>query len=256
MTAGLLRAEDGIQPIPDLEETLMWTRSHVRTAALAVTVLLAGQGIAACGDDDAAAADLEPFCDAYADTLRAAIGGDPDAEVAGLSKMIDVAPADAVGPLTEFRDAVIADGQEAAHEGLGEETLAVIGKVARSCAGDELNVVAFDYGFSGIPEELTVGRHIVTLTNSSEDEEHEAIFLRKNDGVTLGAAELFQLPEEEVETKIAPVAFMHAGNPDEAWVVDFDSGDYIVVCFLPVGGDESGLPHVAEGMVSEFSVTA
>lgn len=239
----------------------MWNRTRTTRTAAAATMLLAGLAATACGDDaeavpdGLAATDLPAFCDAYASTLQAAISGDAAGEVEGLGQMIGSGPASLAEPLGRFRDAIETDGQEAAHEKLGQENLSGVGAVARTCEGNPLEVTAVDYGYEGLPSELPVGRHLISLTNASDVEEHEAIFLRKADGVTTTAQELFQLPEDEVEALIAPVAFLHAGNEAETWVVDFEPGDYIVVCFLPVGGDDAAPPHMVEGMLAEFTVS-
>lgn len=234
--------------------------ARTRPAALAMALALAGAGLTACGDDDdepaaSADVDLTTFCDSYTSALRAAIAGDADGEVAGLAGMIESGPAELAAPLQRFSDAIETDGQDVAHEELGQESLAEVGAVARTCDGEKLDLVAVDYGYEDVPDELSAGRHIVSLANASDVEEHEAIVLRKADGVSASAQELFQLPEEEVESMISPVAYLHAGNEREAWVVDLDPGEYVIACFLPVGGDEEAPPHIAEGMLAEFTVT-
>lgn len=235
-----------------------------RGAAVAGSLLLLLGGLAGCGDDpgstatpvdESGAVDLAAFCDAYASSLQAAITGDADGEAQAVQGMIDAGPPTLAGPLARYREAIEAEGQEAAHEQSDAESRAQVGAVARTCQGEELELVAFDHGFEDVPD-LTAGRHLLTLRNTSEQEEHQAVVLRKKAGVTVPADELFGLPEDQVESMITPVTFLHSGNKGETWVVDLEPGEYIVACFLPVGGDPTAPPHMAEGMLTEFTVTA
>lgn len=132
---------------------------------------------------------------------------------------------------------------------------------ARNCADEQLEVTARDYEFAGIPATLTAGEYGVLLTNEGQ-EWHEIILLKKNEGVTETAEELLALPEEEAMSKVTEVGGAFAGpGTTSGMVVELDEGDYIAICFIPVGttsleSEAEGPPHAAEGMVHEFNVTA
>ncbi|MGH9188090.1 MAG: hypothetical protein ACRD0U_20150, partial [Acidimicrobiales bacterium] len=116
-------------------------------------------------------------------------------------------------------------------------------------------VTAVDYAFEDLPTSLEAGPTVVELTNDG-DEAHELVLFRKNDGVTQPAEELLALPDEEA---FELVAFVQGSEPIDpgkrsSTVFDLEAGDYVAVCFLPVGGSGDGPPHFTEGMFTEFSV--
>jgi hypothetical protein len=131
-----------------------------------------------------------------------------------------------------------------------------------NCGWSTQQVTASDYAFEGVPEELSAGPTSFELTNDGE-ELHELMLVRKNDGVTTSADELLALPEEEALSQVTPVgspAFAAQGE-DDSLVADLEPGDYIGVCFIPVGttSEEApppeGPPHAMQGMVLEFTVS-
>lgn len=94
-------------------------------------------------------------------------------------------------------------------------------------------------------------------------EVHEMVLLRKNDGVTETFDELLALPEEEAMEKVTMVGLagpVPPGEPGYA-VVDLDAGEYMAVCFIPVGTlsfdgpPPEGPPHMMQGMVHQLTVT-
>lgn len=131
-----------------------------------------------------------------------------------------------------------------------------------NCGWSTQEVTASEYAFEGVPEELGTGPTSFELSNDGA-ELHELILVRKNDGVTATAEELLALPEEEAltqVTQVAPPAFAGPGEADYL-VADLEPGDYIGVCFIPVGTTSEdapppeGPPHAMQGMVTEFTVS-
>lgn len=128
-----------------------------------------------------------------------------------------------------------------------------------NCGYDQIETVASDYQFEGVPESIEGGTVAVTLTNEGE-EIHEIALLRINDDVTLSAEELLALPEEEAMTKAKPAGFGFAeiGQSSTSFI-RLEPGRYLVSCFIPVGskaGQEGdGPPHFTQGMFAELTVT-
>lgn len=131
-----------------------------------------------------------------------------------------------------------------------------------TCGWSSHEVTATEYAFADLPAELPAETTSFELSNDGE-QVHELILVRKNDGVTDSAQDLLALPEEEVFTKVTLLgspAFAPPGQSDYK-VVDLTPGDYIAVCFIPVGmtGTDGpppdGPPHAMQGMVAEFSVS-
>lgn len=128
-----------------------------------------------------------------------------------------------------------------------------------NCGWSQVDVTAVDYAFEGL-DDVEAGPASFEFTNSSESEMHELVLLRKNEGTTESAEELLQLPEEEAMSKVTftGVTFADPGE-DDYFVADLEAGDYMAVCFIPVGASEeneegTGPPHFTQGMIHEFTV--
>ena len=141
-------------------------------------------------------------------------------------------------------------------------------------AGDVVEITAVDWGFEGLPESVEAGTKL-SLTNEG-DEPHELVAFRIPDDETRPVSELVTLPEEELEPIFgagppAAVILAATGTTDTPGAVVGDGtltepGRYAIVCFLPVGADDSILesegppesdapPHVSQGMFAELTVT-
>lgn len=130
-----------------------------------------------------------------------------------------------------------------------------------NCNWHQQPVEATEYSFGDVPDTLPAGPASFELTNAG-GEVHEIVFARKNPGVTESAAEIVAMPEEQVETLITELGSVYADPGDSDYrVVDLEPGEYIMVCFVPVGLTSSddlppaAAPHYTEGMVAEFTVT-
>lgn len=132
---------------------------------------------------------------------------------------------------------------------------AVFATSTETCEWTPAAVSGIDYAFEGIPATVAGGLTAITFTNAG-DEPHEMVLFAKGEGVTESFDDLLALPEEEVGDKVVPVGGVspiEAGDSDTA-LVDLEPGEYMAICFLPVGGGDEGPPHFLEGMKSEFTV--
>lgn len=131
-----------------------------------------------------------------------------------------------------------------------------------TCGWTSQAVQATEYSFANIPDEMAAGTTSFEFSNEGQ-EVHELILVRKNDGVTETAQELLALPEDEAMSKVTMLgspAFASPGDSDYK-VVELEPGEYIAVCFIPMGmtSDDGpppeGPPHFTQGMVAEITVT-
>ena len=225
--------------------------------------------LSACGSDDASGGAAEA-CDAWIAADTAVINylfmgeGDADSVNAALDATITAAPDDIVDTISELKTEA-APQFENPHSNASEKTLELyadtIAWAGENCDVETLDVIAADYEYDGIPDELSTGYHVVDFSNEGQ-EQHEMFAFRINDGVTESLEEIFELSEEEVFGKITPVNAVFAspgGSETASWNLT-ESGSYAAVCFIPVGSvgqtEGDGPPHVTQGMIREFTVTS
>jgi plastocyanin len=139
--------------------------------------------------------------------------------------------------------------------------------------GETIVVTAVDYRFEGLPETVPAGTKLSLVNEGGEP--HELVAMRIPDDETRSIEELIKLPEEELGAifgagEPATVILAATGQTDLPGAVVGDGtlsepGRYAVVCFLPVGSDDSILesdgppqgeapPHAIHGMVAEVTV--
>lgn len=145
---------------------------------------------------------------------------------------------------------------------------------AEETEGETIEVTAVEYGFEGLPESVPAGTKLSLRNDGAEP--HELVAMRIPDEETRSLEELLQLPEEELGALFGaaePAAVLLAahGQTDVPGAVVGDGtltepGRYAIVCFLPVGSDDSVLeaegppqsdapPHAVQGMWAELLVT-
>jgi plastocyanin len=133
-----------------------------------------------------------------------------------------------------------------------------------------IEVVGVEYAFEGLDGEIEAGTEL-TFTNQGE-EAHELVLFRLAEGETRSVEELLALPDEEVEDAVELIGVAVAepgadGRVVEGELVLDEPGDYVAICFFPVGttevpegpptGDEQeqgGPPHFTQGMLQELTV--
>lgn len=252
-------------------------RAKTLTAGLIVLALALG----GCGDDsdgettraagtignDTAGLDSNAFCEAHRNLEKAFVsqGRDIAPVISAVEDMRDSATArvtELLDPVAQAlrRDGVAAFDSEAFLETEATAEEAVDELTFEQCQGTHLEITGIDYAYQGLPDRLEPGRYILDFTNESESgEAHEAFIVRKNDGVNATAQELLTMSDAERAELVRPVGAAHAGPDDRRDIspIDLEPGNYVVVCTLPVGGEdapEDTPPHAAEGMVQEFTV--
>ena len=243
------------------------------TAALLVLPLMFS--VAACGDDDDADDDAAPADASSGDDAQAvcepffSVLSDFNAEPSEESTLPKLDELEAVDA-GEIEDdlQVIIDGARSSLE-TGDDTAletdefhaageVVDAELYDTCDADEkIEVSAIDYGFEGIPDELDAGRVFFRLTNdTTHGEEHEIGIAKKKDGVTDSWDDILADPEaSEDKVEFMGGAFAPEEGATAVAFTDLDAGEYIAVCFIPVGGAEEGQPHFMEGMRHEFTVS-
>ena len=172
----------------------------------------------------------------------------------------------------------------------GAGLVAAVALVAAGCADDDstveaaepepVEVVAVDFEFRDLPESVPAGTRL-TIVNEAATELHEIVALRIPDEEERSADELVQLPPDELEAAMGPIApatvLLAAPGGDQITAVGDgtldEPGRYLLVCMIPTGvdpdaylaaaaeaGDEppqidgGGAPHIAHGMYAELIV--
>jgi hypothetical protein len=237
-------------------------------------------GIAACGDDDdppaaSASAEAEPegddatACDTWLE-IADAFNGEPTVEQ--MDPLFDELTANAPGEIADDIDVAVTTARHVLETGdfaafetpeMGEALSNTDGYFFDACEADEkIEVTAVDYAFTGFPDELGAGLTFAKLTNgSTAGESHELLVMRRADGESASFEELLSLGEEEAAGRIEFVgaAFAASEGDESVAYLDLTPGDYVAVCFVPVGGGEDEGPdtvtHHDEGMVHEFTVS-
>lgn len=128
-----------------------------------------------------------------------------------------------------------------------------------SCGYRQIPAYAVDYEFDRLPDSLPAGPAALSLTNDGQ-ELHQILLLRVNDGRTGTLDDLLALPGPDLAASVRPVADVVArpGTTNTS-LVQLDPGRYLAVCYVPVGSKRGavgdGVPHHAEGMATEITVT-
>ena len=163
----------------------------------------------------------------------------------------------------------------------------MVSEALDGCVDEIIEVTGVDYAFTGVPETVPSGPIGMRFTNGTDaDEQHELIIFKKADGDTRSAEEILNDPaaQEQGPGQFAGAVFATPGTTAGTFL-DLAPGDYIAVCFIPVGSGEhempegeaddsmedagedqaaddqapeeegeGGPPHFTQGMVAEFSV--
>ena len=256
-------------------------------------------GLAACGDDDddeagtdtdtgtgtEAAADVATYCEKILeietlpepdidfeslseDEIAAEVRAYATTDLVPLAAEIEaVAPAEIESDIAVLVGAVDEVAETGDFEGAFEppEVEAASDRAhafdLENCGWTRVDVTAREYAFEGIDEELEAGATTFEFANEGQ-EVHELSVVRKAEGTTESFDELLEMGEEESADKIEFVAHAFAEPGDSEYVIaDLTAGEYIALCFIPVGStpeageDVDGPPHFTQGMRVEFTVS-
>jgi hypothetical protein len=134
-------------------------------------------------------------------------------------------------------------------------TAAASGSASAGAGGQTLVIEATEYAFKTLGS-IPAGVTTVQLKNLGK-EDHEAQFVRLNDGVTI---EQFLTAVQQAGQGEPPPIFTYEGGPAQIVpnktaevVLNFQPGQYMLLCF--VSGPD-GQPHAAKGMILPVTVNA
>jgi hypothetical protein len=120
-------------------------------------------------------------------------------------------------------------------------------------APSRLDVVATEYEWHGLPDELPAGSYPVTFRDEGR-EAHEISIFRNRDRVPLD--ELLELGPVGIRDAVDMAGTLVAGAGSaaaEPMTITLTPGEYEVVCFLPAASD--GKAHFHHGMHRTLTVT-
>jgi hypothetical protein len=134
-------------------------------------------------------------------------------------------------------------------------TTTASGSASAGTSGQTLVVEAAEYSFKTLGS-IPAGATTVQLKNLGK-EDHEAQFVRLNDGVTV---EQFLTAMQQAGDGEPPPIFTYEGGPAEIVpnktaevMLNFQPGQYVLLCFVSA---PDGQPHAAKGMVLPITVNA
>ena len=169
------------------------------------------------------------------------------------------APAEHADVIAELRATIDALGEgDPGPINADETSVSYFGLVSDSlegCVDEIVEVTGVDYAFQGAPSTFPTEAGLRFVNDSENGEAHEFIIFKKAEGETRTAEEILNDPatEENGPGEFSGGAFAPPGATAGSFL-DLAAGDYLAVCFIPVGGGEDGPPHFTEGMFAEFSV--
>jgi uncharacterized cupredoxin-like copper-binding protein len=237
-----------------------------------LALLLVGGLAAACGSDDdgtdkaagdttttsadGTAAEPSAFCSGYIELTA----GQPDPGT--IRDLAAKAPEAAKAPMEALAAGVEKSGEAFSDTDEFRQNFAAMGKAAADeCADDTLEVSAIDYAFEGMPAEVDAGMVAVDLTNKGK-EMHEMVVFRKNDDAGKSFDEIFGMDEADAQKLLTTkgATFAAPGESSTALLDLSEPGDYIALCFIPVGStpdhpEAAGPPHFTKGMKMPFTVS-
>ena len=297
------------------------TRRRLLRTVLALSLVV---GVAACGDDDdddgaasaSASTEEEPAEEGggeeaaggdYCGALQAFHGAIFDVQLEDDATEADIEAAfDTLDPLWSDVEASAPEDQGDVVEELGatiddlgegdpeafnadetaEKYFTLVSDSLDGCVDEVVEITGVDYAFTGVPETIPAGPIGMRFTNATEaEEQHEFIIFKKAEGETRTAEEILNDPatQEQGPGEFAGAVFATPGSTAGTFL-DLAPGEYIAVCFVPVGsgehsmpdesaedggadqpaddsgeaaegeGEEGGPPHFVEGMVAVFTV--
>ncbi len=202
-------------------------------------------------------ADVAAFCQARVDVEAAFLTGDKAAITTSIDALKTTAPSEIATDAGVVADLLAKKGENAFEN---KKFLAAIERtdafVLESCGFTQVDVVGIDYEFQGVPATIPAGTTAFKFTNDAPKEHHEIIILRRKPGTTQPVDEILSLPEKKAGKLVdfVTAAFADPGDT-QVGITELTPGEYVVACFIPVGGKKHGKPHWVKGMVAEFEVT-
>lgn len=145
------------------------------------------------------------------------------------------------------------DGQPHIMKGMMKPLTVVpaVGAQASAPVAD-INMVLDDYSFQSTPA-ITAGRRTIRVENRAK-QSHEVLIARLEPGKTpQDLLRFIEKPEGMPPGKIVGGTTGMATGEVNHVVIDFEPGEYALLCFVPDAGD--GKPHFVHGMVQQIRVS-
>lgn len=265
-------------------------------AAVVALVTVGTFALSACGDDDndkassttsttAALTGTAAACDGVLKADAAAGSNAPEGDQAptveqgkalakALQPHVDAyaanAPADVKDTANQIKaivDGAVTSG-DVSHLDPSDDTFGpLLAKtetwVHDTCGYQNLDVMAMDYSYQGVPATLKTGPTSISMANHATDEFHELNVMRLKDDATVTQDQLIDAikkdanaAEQQYGDQLDVLA--NTGAPpgqSAATTVTLTKGSYVVACFVPVGGKDGAPPHAQEGMIQKFTVS-
>ena len=227
-----------------------------RIVSLLVAAGLAVSLIALAGPAGAQTSSLSAFCAARLE------GNDAQGKAANLAvmnKLLAVAPASLVQPMTTLRDAYQKKGDKLFNSPDGLALLTPVDAwVYDNCPGAQVPVTAIDYEYQGVPATLKPGFTKFKLSNAAPKEDHMLAIQKLNaKGESMDIDDLLALPQKKANQYLEQTggAFMFAPAGGTFYgPTNLTPGKYIYACFVSQGNKKNGKPHFMLGMKGEFAV--
>lgn len=118
----------------------------------------------------------------------------------------------------------------------------------------QIDAVAVDYSFSGIPHHLTPQKVQFNFTNDG-NHDHMMAIIRKREGVKRSWQGLLQMKGNKAEELVVFYGETHANAGETAKPMKpmyLTQGRYLAICFFQ--NSNNSPPHYAEGMMRTFQV--
>lgn len=120
----------------------------------------------------------------------------------------------------------------------------------------DLEIELVDYAFDVDFDALTAGSHTIKVTNSSAQEAHEVVFVKLDEGASVGdflAAFSPEAPGAPLPGQFIGGTASFVEGSDNYLDVELEEGaDYAIICFIPSPLNQ-GQPHFMLGMSGEFT---
>ncbi len=115
----------------------------------------------------------------------------------------------------------------------------------------DVRITLADYGFQ-FSKPLTAGRHVILFRNVAS-QPHEAVLVQLAPGKSVGdlAGWLEKREGPPPGRPIGGIAGIDKGV-ENTIEVNLEPGEYGLICFVPDAKD--GKPHIAHGMITQFTV--
>ncbi|MEO8323367.1 MAG: hypothetical protein ABI571_04425 [Actinomycetota bacterium] len=122
-----------------------------------------------------------------------------------------------------------------------------------SAAPVQLDVVARDYSYSGIPYRLTPRFYKFNFSNQGQHD-HELVLVRKRDGVKRTWQGLLEMDRDEAIKLVTFPGHIEAkpGKDGKAIKTYLRQGSYLAICFIQ--SSDHAEPHFLKGQMRKFKV--